>query len=78
MSALTCQQALDLLMDFLKRELSPEAAGAVQRHLDKCNPCERHARLEARFVVVIGQRLGREPCPDQLRERIRDALAEER
>jgi anti-sigma factor (TIGR02949 family) len=78
MSRLDCEQALELLMDFLKRELPPEVAQTVQRHLEECSPCDQHARFEARFVLLVEQRLGRQCCPDELKARVLDALARER
>jgi anti-sigma factor (TIGR02949 family) len=78
MSSLACEQALELLMDFLKRELPPDVAQTVQRHLEDCRPCERHARFEARFVLLVEQRLGRQCCPEELKARILETLARER
>lgn len=78
MSQPTCEQVVQQLMDFLKQELPPEVAAAVQRHLDDCQPCGQHARFESSFVVLIGQRLGNEPCPEALKARILDSLARER
>lgn len=78
MSQLTCEQAVDQLMDFLKQELPPELAAAVLRHLDDCKPCDQHARFEARFVVLIESRLGKDRCPERLKAKIIDSLARER
>ena len=78
MSTLTCEQAVELLMDFLKRELPPEVAQAVQQHLEQCKPCEQHAQFETRFVLILGNCLGKERCPDRLKGRILDSLARER
>ena len=78
MRTLTCEQAVELLMDYLKRELPPEVAQAMQQHLETCRPCEQHARFETRFVLIVGNRLGKERCPDRLKDRILDSLAQER
>jgi mycothiol system anti-sigma-R factor len=78
MSGLSCEQAVELLMDFLKRELPPDVAQAMQHHLEQCKPCEQHAQFETRFVLIVGNRLGKEPCPDRLKDRILDSLARER
>jgi anti-sigma factor RsiW len=77
MNRLACEQALALLMDYLKRELPPAMAASVQQHLDECRPCDRHARFESRFVLNLGDRLGRERCPERLKEKILDSLARE-
>ena len=39
MSQLTCEEVVEQLMDFLKREVPPEVAQAMQDHLDECRPC---------------------------------------
>jgi anti-sigma factor (TIGR02949 family) len=78
MSRLTCEQVLEELMDFLKREAPADIAALVQQHLDECRPCEQHARFEARFVFIVADRLGKACCPDQLKGKILDTLAKER
>jgi anti-sigma factor (TIGR02949 family) len=74
MRDLACEEVLELLMDFLKREVPPEIADQVRRHLDTCRPCEKHAHFEARFVFLVEQRLGGGSAPDHLKHRIIDAL----
>jgi len=77
MNRVACEQALEMLMDYLKRELPPEVAEAVQQHLEECKPCEQHAQFESRFVVLVGTRLRNERCPETLKTRILDSLARE-
>jgi anti-sigma factor (TIGR02949 family) len=77
MSGLSCEQVVELLMDFLKREVPPDVAAAVQHHLDECNPCDQHARFETRFVFIVSDRLGKDCCPERLKGKILDALAKE-
>ena len=77
MKDLGCEEALALLMDHVKRELPPDIAEAVQRHLEACRPCEQHAEFEARFVFVVEQRLRKDQCPESVRARILDALRKE-
>ena len=36
---LDCDAALELLHDYLKREIPPELAPVVERHLEQCAPC---------------------------------------
>ncbi|MEO8199952.1 MAG: zf-HC2 domain-containing protein [Gemmatimonadota bacterium] len=72
-----CERALALLVDFLKHELPADVATAVEQHLEACRPCEQHARFEAKFVLVISQRLREESCPARLRAQILNALNHE-
>jgi mycothiol system anti-sigma-R factor len=78
MSQLSCEQAVELMMDFLKRELPAEVAQAVQHHLDECRPCEKHADYESRFVLIVGKSLGKECCPEALKRKLLETLARER
>jgi mycothiol system anti-sigma-R factor len=74
---LDCEETLARLMDFLKRELPPEIAAAVEKHLDECRPCERHAQFEHNFVLLLETRLGHQKCPDAVKSRVLDALRQE-
>lgn len=69
-----CDQALDLLQDYLKRELTPEVMSEVQRHLDCCRPCLEQSRFEARFLALVQASAPKQCCPDSVRERIIDLL----
>jgi anti-sigma factor (TIGR02949 family) len=77
MKDLACEEALALMMDYLKRELPAEVADTVQRHLDECRPCDQHARFETTFVLTIERRLSTATCPEKVREQILEALREE-
>ncbi|MEO8294446.1 MAG: zf-HC2 domain-containing protein [Gemmatimonadota bacterium] len=73
----TCEQTLELLMDFVKRELPAHIAEAVQHHVDICRPCEHQARYEINFVVLLETRFGRQACPEKVKERVLEALRQE-
>ncbi|HEU5305315.1 MAG TPA: zf-HC2 domain-containing protein [Gemmatimonadales bacterium] len=70
MSSLDCRQALALLQDYLKREIDPQVADDMQRHLERCRPCFRHAKFEANFLMMLETRAGKETCPGKVRARI--------
>lgn len=70
MSRRDCEQALAHLQDYLKREITPELAGEVRQHLERCRPCFRHARFEANFLMMLETRGSKETCPSQVRARI--------
>ena len=74
---LNCREALELLQDYLHREATPELARQIERHLEHCAPCLRHARFEENFQALLGATAAEIRCPDALRERIRDALERE-
>jgi anti-sigma factor (TIGR02949 family) len=74
MSRLDCEQALALLDDYLKRELTPELVAEVKVHLGRCQDCEGHARFEQSFLTMLETCARKETCPKELRARILAAL----
>lgn len=77
MSRLGCEQALDHLQDYLKRELTPELVAEVRGHLASCRDCSGYARFEESFLIMLESRAGRETCPKELRARILAVLRAE-
>lgn len=69
-----CQQALAELQEFLRREAGPEAAEQIERHLERCAPCLKHARFEQKFLDLLSSTTTEIRCPDALRQRICSAL----
>ena len=67
---LDCREALDLLQDFLRQELTPEVEARVTGHLAECRHCFRHGEFERNFFEALERAVGRERCPDTVRERI--------
>jgi anti-sigma factor (TIGR02949 family) len=74
---LDCKQALAHLDDFLKQEITPDLAAEVQRHLEHCRPCFRHAKFEANFLAKLGTCAGKGKCPNEVRARIAAMLRAE-
>ena len=71
---LDCDAALELLQDYLKREIPPDLAPVVERHLERCAPCFSHARFEEKFLKLLSGRAQDVHCPDSLRRRIAESL----
>jgi anti-sigma factor (TIGR02949 family) len=74
MTRLGCEQAMALLDDYLKRELTPELVHEVRGHLERCRDCEGHARFEQSFLMMLETRARKETCPKEVRARILAAL----
>jgi anti-sigma factor (TIGR02949 family) len=74
MSRLDCEQALALVHDYLKRELTPELLQEVRGHLDRCRDCACHARFEQSFLEMLETCARKETCPNEVRARILAAL----
>lgn len=69
--ATDCREALALLADWLKQELTPEHAARVRQHFERCRPCFEHAEFERRFLAELESAGRGERCPDRLREALR-------
>jgi len=70
-----CEEVQDLASAWLDNELSEPRAGAVAEHEAHCEAC--HAYItDLRLLAEQMARLGREPAPPGLEERIRLTLAE--
>ncbi len=74
MSRSDCEQALAHLHDYLKREITPELAGEIRQHLERCRPCFHHAKFEANFLAMLETCAGKEKCPNEVRARIMEML----
>jgi anti-sigma factor (TIGR02949 family) len=72
-----CREALEQLQDYLHQEATPELARQIARHLEVCAPCLRHAQFERNFLALLGATAAEARCPEQLRQRIQDALERE-
>ena len=71
-----CEEVQELASGWLDSELSEPNARAVNQHVADCETCRAYV---ADLKLLTGQmaRLGREPAPAGLEERLRIALAEE-
>ncbi len=72
-----CDEALALLQDYLKQELTADTARDIEAHLDRCRDCLSQARFERNFLALLSARLTGAACPRPLRERIMAALRAE-
>lgn len=68
-----CEETLVELYTFLDGEMNVEQRVRIQHHLDDCGDCLEAFDFEAELRLVIAQKC-QDPCPDQLRERIAQAL----
>lgn len=74
---LDCDAALAQLDDYLKREVTPELARKLERHIEQCAPCFRHLQFAREFHQLLRTPAGTLRCPDSLRARIADTLRAE-
>jgi anti-sigma factor (TIGR02949 family) len=72
-----CREALSLLQDYMKQEITPELATKITDHLQKCRPCFDHLRFETSFLEMLERKAKGQCCPDRLRDRILSQLRSE-
>ncbi len=71
-----CGDALLQLSAFLDGELTDENRLAIADHLNRCAPCDGARHFEGELRTVIQDRC-REEVPDDLRQRILAAIADD-
>ena len=70
--------ALEQLQDWLRNEMTPEAAAELEAHLALCAPCRTQAGFEERFRALLERCTGEDGCPPEIRARLIEALRRER
>ena len=74
---LDCTETVRRLYGFFDGELTEERRQEIRHHLDRCGPCEEVFEFEAELRKVIADRC-KDRVPDQLRQRIAEAIDHER
>jgi anti-sigma factor (TIGR02949 family) len=73
-AAIDCDEALELLHEYLKQRLTPELGERVRAHIIKCRPCLSHSRFETNYLRMLEDSLRSITCPPESRERILTAI----
>jgi anti-sigma factor (TIGR02949 family) len=73
-----CARALEMIQDWLRREVTPAHATELEAHLNACAACRGHAEFESRFRDAIERATAQERCPAETRARLLAALDRER
>lgn len=71
----TCGADRGLLFDFLKHELSAEAAREMHEHLLVCCDCSACARFERGYLALVRTALERQRCPEGVRQAVLGMLS---
>ncbi len=69
-----CQDVASELHEYLDRELSPEEAERLERHLELCPTCYQLVMFESGVIKLIKRDCGAETAPQSLKNRIRSLL----
>ena len=71
----SCHDALRLVHEFLDGELKDVTAAEVKAHLEACEHCYPHLRLEESFREALRRVTLGESAPPELRARVKELLA---
>jgi anti-sigma factor (TIGR02949 family) len=74
-TAMTCQEVITVLVEYLDRTLDAEVVAQLEAHLETCEPCRAYLATYRRTVKTVGQ-AGRTEMPPELRRRLAVFLAE--
>ena len=72
----TCQEAFELLEDYLDKELSCEDLDKLKMHLERCEGCAEAYRLEASILESVKNKVCDCCLPNDLAQRINKAIDE--
>ncbi len=73
-TALNCEEALGLLHEYLKLQITPELGERVRAHIQMCRPCFTHSRFEDNYLKMLKYKLKSIVYPTESRERILTAI----
>jgi mycothiol system anti-sigma-R factor len=66
---ISCEEALQSLLEYIDRELAGERSDQIEQHLSTCHSCYSRLQFEKRLKSRL-QETGRQQVSDSLRQRI--------
>jgi predicted anti-sigma-YlaC factor YlaD len=69
-----CPEALALLQDYLKEELTPEHQLRVATHLAACGHCLGYAKFERNYLAAVERAARGVRCPEEVVGKVRRTL----
>jgi anti-sigma factor (TIGR02949 family) len=73
---ISCQDALDLIYEYLDGELENVPEEQVRAHFEACQRCFPHLKLEEAFRAAVHRATRGKAAPAELRTRVIALLAE--
>ena len=70
---MTCRELIDVLQDYLDRELAGDVVAELERHLEDCGPCRAYLATY-RKAREVGAAAGRVEMPGEMKTRLRRFL----
>jgi mycothiol system anti-sigma-R factor len=71
-----CREVIAEVYLYLDLECSDQRRSTIRQHLDECSPCLREYGIEQEVKALVARCCGDEIAPAELRQRLRDKLAE--
>jgi mycothiol system anti-sigma-R factor len=75
-AAMTCQEAIEKLVEYLDGELTPEGLGRLEAHLEACAPCRAYFATYRR-TKELAAKASRVEMPEDLKRRLRALLGDQ-
>jgi anti-sigma factor RsiW len=72
---MTCQQLINLLLEFVSGELDPQFLAEIHQHLQECPHCDAFVH-SYRITITVSRRLTPVPLPSHFAQRLQNLLRE--
>ena len=72
---ITCQEVVELVTDYLERELPPEETSLFEQHLNFCDGCIVYVRQMRATAEAVG-RVREEDVPPETKDKLLTAFRE--
>ena len=69
----SCEKVIEMIWEFLDREITPDAAADLQKHIDLCRSCFTRIEFEKALRENCRTKTNH-VCPDKLKLRIRQII----
>jgi anti-sigma factor RsiW len=76
-TAISCQEAVEVVTDYLEGQMSPADVAVFEAHLDLCDGCKWYVEQMRITIATVG-RIDEADVPDELRETLMAAFRNRR
>lgn len=70
----SCEQAYDLLFDYIEGNLSEALRAGVERHISVCPPCLEFVNSYRKTPNLVREAVNAEAVPEEVTQRLRSFL----
>ena len=76
-TAISCQEVVEVVTDYLEGQMSPADVAVFEAHLDLCDGCKWYVEQMRITIATVG-RIDEADVPDELRETLMAAFRNRR